>query len=137
MEQKLKTIKTIHLAIVLGICVGYYVIGDFKSLEQLTQIPKITKGSVIYALIPLVAVILSSVLFRLQIQKIDTNLPLEDKIAPYQAAAIVRFAILEGTCFLILILQRDFALLGIILIIYILLLRPTENKIKSDLKHIG
>ncbi|NIJ44504.1 uncharacterized protein YneF (UPF0154 family) [Wenyingzhuangia heitensis] len=136
MEQKLKTIKIIHLAIVLGVSVGYYVLGHITSLDQITKLPHITKDSIIYAIIPLAAVIISSVLFRIKLQKIDNSLSFEEKLEPYQAASVMRWAILEGAAFFLIILKPTFITLGIILIVYILLLRPIESKIKRDLKHI-
>jgi hypothetical protein len=40
MKEKMKTIKTIHMALVLGITVAYFVLGNLHTLDFL-KIPKI------------------------------------------------------------------------------------------------
>lgn len=70
--------------------------------------PSIDKSSIVYALIPVVAFFLSNLLFKNLIGKIDSKLTLEEKIAPYQSASIVRWVILEGSTFMILFLKPDF-----------------------------
>ncbi len=42
-------------------------------------------------------------------------------MAIYQTAAIVRWAILEGAAFIILILKEDFILFGILIVLYLIL----------------
>jgi hypothetical protein len=59
-------------------------------------------------------------------------LKLEDKLPVYQTASIIRWAILEGVAFIILILKPDFLIFGILVIIYLIFLRPTEEKITND-----
>ena len=63
---------------------------------------------------------------------LDTRLKLEDKIPAYQTASIIRLAILEGAAFLILFLKPDFILFGILLILYIIFIRPTETQFRKD-----
>jgi len=52
----------------------------------------------------------------------------------YQTASIIRWTILEGAAFLMLLIYSEFLLFGILLIIYLALLIHTEAKIKRDLK---
>ena len=44
----------------------------------------------------------------------------------------MRWAILEGGAFLILFMKPDLLIFGIVLILYLVVLRPTEQKIVSD-----
>ena len=134
MTEKLKTIKIIHLAICAGIIITYFIIGDLSSLENL-KLPIIDTSSMIYLLIPVSSVFLSNILYKFQIKNIDKKLKTEEKIPYYQTASIIRLAILEGAAFLILFLKPDFLLFGILIILYIIFLRPTEQQFRRDFEN--
>ena len=134
MTEKLKTIKTIHLAICAGVIIAYFMIGDLSSLENL-KMPSIDKASVIYLLIPISSIFLSNFLYKYQVNNIDSKLKLEEKIPFYQTASIIRLAILEGAAFLILFLKPDFLIFGILIIVYIIFLRPTETQFRKDFEN--
>ena len=51
----------------------------------------------------------------------------------YQTASIVRWAILEGGAFLILFLKPELAIFGLLLILYLFLVKPTKEKIEAEL----
>jgi len=132
--EKLKTIKTIHLAICAGVIIAYFMIGDLSSLENL-KMPSIDKASVIYLLIPISSIFLSNFLYKSQVNNIDSKLKLEEKIPFYQTASIIRLAVLEGAAFLILFLKPDFLIFGILIIVYIIFLRPTETQFRKDFEN--
>jgi len=131
MTEKIKALQIIHLAICAGTVIAYFIVGDI-SLETL-QIPIIDSASALYLAIPILALVLSSILFKTQLRQIDPKLKLEDKLPVYQAASIMRWAVLEGAAFLILFIKPEFIIFGILLIIYIIFLRPTEDRITNDL----
>lgn len=131
MNEKIKNLQIIHFALCAGLIVAYFVIGEI-SVEKLKKIPTIDSSSIVYAIIPLLAFILSSLLFKSQLKQIDPKLKLEDKMPVYQTASIMRWAILEGAAFAVLILKPDFLIFGILIIIYLIFLRPTEERITSD-----
>ncbi|WP_026730412.1 hypothetical protein [Flavobacterium denitrificans] len=131
MSDKIKTLQIIHLGVCAGTIVAYYILGDI-SIEKL-QIPAIDSSSVIYVLIPVFAFVLSSFLFKSQLKQINPKLKLEEKFPIYQTASIMRWAVLEGAAFLILILKPDFILFGILILIYLIFLRPTAERIDNDL----
>lgn len=131
MNEKIKTLQLIHLALCAGLLVAYFVIGDI-SVEKLKIIPIIDSSSIFFAIIPFLAIILAHFLFKSQLKQVDPKLKLEDKLPVYQTASIIRWAILEGAAFIILILKPDFLIFGILLIIYLIFLRPTEEKINDD-----
>ncbi|MDQ6527560.1 MFS transporter [Flavobacterium sp. LHD-85] len=133
MNEKIKTLQIIHLGICAGTIVIYFLVGDI-SLETLT-IPAIDSNSILYLIIPVLAFVLSSILFKAQLKQIDPKLKLEDKLPVYQTASIMRWAVLEGAAFLILFIKPEFILFGILLIVYLLYLRPTEEKITNDLSN--
>ncbi|MTH16505.1 MFS transporter [Flavobacterium sp. LC2016-01] len=131
MSEKIKTLQIIHLAICAGTIIAYYIIGDL-SIEKL-RIPSIDTSSAVYILIPVLAFVLSSFLFKSQLKQINPKLKLEEKFPIYQTASILRWAVLEGAAFLILILKPDFILFGILILIYLIFLRPTAERIDNDL----
>lgn len=131
MNEKIKTLQIIHLAICAGTIVAYYILGDL-SIGKL-RIPVIDSSSLVYVAIPVLAFVISSFLFKSQLKQIDPKLKLEEKFPIYQTASIMRWAVLEGAAFLILILKPDYILFGILILIYLIFLRPTAERIDNDL----
>lgn len=134
MAEKIKTLQIIHLAVCAGTILAYYFIGEL-SIEKL-KLPTISSISLIYASIPVLAFVISSFLFKSQLKQIDPKLKLEDKFPIYQTASIMRWAILEGAAFIILFLGSDSLLFGILIIIYLIFLRPTDDRIHNDLNQL-
>ncbi|KAF2515135.1 MFS transporter [Flavobacterium foetidum] len=135
MTEKIKTLKIIHLAVCAGVLLVYFMVGNI-SIEHLKKIPAINSSSVVYVLIPILAVVLGNFLFKSQLRQIDKKKSLEAQLPIYQSASIMRWAVLEGAAFLILFLKPDFVLFGLLIIIYIIVLRPTEERVKSDLQDL-
>ena len=132
MTEKIKTLQIIHLAVCAGTILAYFLLGEL-SIEKLKNIPVIDSSSIVYVFIPILAFVLSTFLFKSQLKQIDPKLKTEDKLPIYQTASIMRWAVLEGAAFLILFLKPDFILFGILIIIYLIFLRPTEERINNDL----
>lgn len=133
MTQKIKTLQTIHLAICAGIIVAYFMIGNL-SMETL-KIKSIDSSEIIFVAIPILAFVLSNFLFKSQLKQANSKLKSEENLPIYQAASIIRWAILEGAAFLILFVSPDFQLFGILIIAYLVFLRPTEDRVNNDLQN--
>ena len=131
MTEKIKTLQIIHLALCAGLIIAYFVIGEI-SVEKLKTILIIDASSIVFAILPFLAIIMANFIFKSQLKQVDQKLKLEDKLPVYQTASIIRWAILEGVAFIILIMKPDFLIFGILVIIYLIFLRPTEEKISSD-----
>jgi len=125
MNQKIKTLKIIHLALVAGVTFAYFLIGDFKNILNL----EIDNSSLIYSFIPAAAYVLSNFIFNNVLKNIKEDNSDDEKFAIYQNASIFKWAVLEVACFLILFLKPDFILFGVILLFYMILLAPKEEKI--------
>tara|TARA_R110002073_G_scaffold108336_5_gene243506 strand:+ start:87283 stop:87693 length:411 start_codon:yes stop_codon:yes gene_type:complete len=136
MKEQIKTIQIIHLALTLGLVLAYYFLAEIDSLEDLIIFPAIDKNSIVYLLIPFVAYIFSNFMFKNMLSKIDTKLKIEENLGAYQTASLVRWAILEGAAFIIITNKPDFILFGVLLIVYLAILRPSENNITSHLKNL-
>ncbi|PHQ61548.1 MAG: MFS transporter [Maribacter sp.] len=136
MKEKLKAIKTIHIALISGIALAYFILGDLQTLDFL-KISKIESSTFIYLLIPISAIFLGNLLYKQQLKKVGNNLTLEEKIAPYQTASLIRWAMLEGAAFFILFVKKEFIIVGLFLILYMVFLKPSEEGIKRDFKMVG
>lgn len=136
MKEQIKTIQIIHFALTFGLILTYYFLAEINSLEDLMMIPSIDKNSIIYILIPFVAYLFSNFMFKNMLSKIDKKLKVEENLGAYQTASLVRWAILEGAAFIIITYRPDFILFGILLIVYLAILRPSENNITSHLKDL-
>lgn len=133
MTQKIKTLQTIHLAICAGIMVAYFMMGNL-SMETL-KIKSIDASEIIFVAIPILAFVLSNFLFKSQLKQTNSKLKSEENLPIYQTASIIRWAILEGAAFLILFVSPDFQLFGILIIAYLVFLRPTEDRVNNDLQN--
>lgn len=136
MNEKLKTIKIIHIGLIIGLSLAYYFIGDLQSLN-FSVLTRIDGSSFIYMLIPLAAFYIGNLLFTNQLKGVSKQLPLEEKLASYQTAALIRWSLLEGAAFYILFAAQEYLLFGILIIIYMIYLRPTEESIKRDFDRIS
>lgn len=134
MTQKLKTMKIIHLAICAGVCVAYFILGDFSNLNELA-LPEINAESSITLIIPVAAYLLSLIMYKTNLKKDEPSATLDQKIQLYQTSSIIRYAILEAAAFYLLIVQPEFRLLGIPLIVYMFFLHPTEDRFRRDLDY--
>lgn len=133
MSEKIKVFRTIHLAICAGIILAYLFVGNI-ALNAL-KIPAFNGASALYFIVPVVAFGFGNFLFQSQLKQIDPKQKLEDSLAMYQTASLIRWVIIEGAAFFILFSNPDFVILGILLIGYLIYLRPIEANIKRDLQH--
>ena len=134
MNEKIKVLQIIHLAICAGTVIAYLFIAQL-SLESL-KVKTTDSSDLIYFAIPILAFFLSNFLFKSQLKQADPKLKLEENLPIYQTASIVRWAILEASALLILFLKQDLLSLGILIIVYLVFLRPTEDRIISELSKV-
>ena len=125
----------IHFAIITGLIIAYFIILDKGAITNF-KTPKIDTDSIVFVLLPILAILLSNFMFKNMIGKIDSKSNIEDKISVYQTASIIRWAILEFAAFFLLFSKQELFAFGLIIILYLLILRPTEDKLKNDLKEV-
>jgi hypothetical protein len=129
MNAKIKVLQIIHLSICAGTVVAYLFVGEL-SVKSL-NIQSIDSSEILYFAIPILALFLSNFLFKSQLKQVDPNLKPEGNLTIYQTASIIRWTVLEGAALVILFLKQELLVLGILIIIYLVSLRPTEDKIVS------
>ncbi|MEP0212789.1 MAG: MFS transporter [Cellulophaga sp.] len=135
MDQKIKTLKIIHLAITFGVVLIYFTLGDITALKSF-KVPALDAYSVVFLALPLIAVFTSNFVFKNTLKQAKDIKELKDKFGVYQTASIIRWAILEGAAFIILFLKPDFMLFGLLIILYMVFLSPTLDKIKNDFESV-
>ena len=134
MKEKLKTVKMIHLALCAGVTMALLVIGDLTTITEF-QFPEMDSTSILGIVIPAVAFVLSNVVYKINLRKVDPDLSLEEKIPLYQTFCLVRWAIIEGSVFFILFSQPAFTVFGLALIAYMAFLHPTEDRFRRNMNH--
>lgn len=134
----LQILSMLHIGLLIGLIAftffAYYT-GDALKTESYPN------GDIFFYLVPIGAIIgyfLSNSVFKNMVHKIPEKLPLQSKLARYQSASLIKYAILEAPAFLALFafLQSSNALyltIAVTLIIYFFTQRPTEDKIKKAL----
>ncbi|MNL17564.1 hypothetical protein D3C87_1386640 [compost metagenome] len=100
------------------------------------KIPILDSSSIVFAVLPFLAIFVGNFLFKSHLKQADENSKIEEKLPVYQTASIIRWAILEGVAFVILFLKPDLVLFGLIAIGYLIFLRPTEEKINADFQNV-
>ena len=134
MNEKIKVLQIIHLGICAGTIVAYLFVVDFS--VEILNVPSIDSSDLIYFAIPILALFLSNFLFKSQLKQVNTKLKPEDNLPIYQTASIIRWSVLEAAALLILFLKPELLVLGILMIIYLVSLRPTEDKIVSEFSKV-
>ena len=134
MNEKIKVLQIIHLGICAGTIVAYLFVGDFS--VEILNVPSIDSSDLIYFAIPILALFLSNFLFKSQLKQVNPKLKPEDNLPIYQTASIIRWSVLESAALLILFLKPELLVLGILMIIYLVSLRPTEDKIVSEFSKV-
>lgn len=132
MNPQLKTLRIIHFGFCAGLILLYVLVGDL-SLEKLDWSDADITSAVL-ALVPIAAVLAANLLFRSQMKKTDPKAAAESNMAVYQVASLIRWGVLEGAAFLLLIVSPDMLLPGVLLIAYLILLMPTESRVLRDLE---
>ncbi|MFD2099409.1 hypothetical protein [Flagellimonas iocasae] len=97
------------------------------------------------AIVPVVAMVgifLGDFLFRKMVKSIPSNMGLKEKLARFQTACIISYALLEGPalfCIVIFYNTQNFAYLfiGLFLLFYLYLKRPTKDKVLNQLNLQG
>lgn len=135
MNQKVKAIQALHFAICGGMIVAYVMVGQI-SINKL-MINSIELSDITFIALPFLAFFLGNFLFRMQLRQSDPKLKPEDKMAIYQTASLIRWAILEGAAFIILFIKPSLIIFGLLLILYIIYLRPTEDRINADFQSVS
>lgn len=138
-KNYLKTISILHIALVAG----PLLLGTFFYLQ--TDVSTTSEDDMMIYIFPLLGVagiFVGQFLFKQLTSKLKKDATLSSKLATYQTASLVRWALVEGPALLNFVWFGNtsnslFLAIGATLLIYLFLLRPTKTKIQNDLKLQG
>lgn len=88
-------------------------------------------------MMPLSSIILGNFLYKQQLKNANENLPLEEIMGYYQKASLIRWAMIEGAAFFILLVKNELLIIGLILILYMVFLKPSEEAMKRGYQMVG
>lgn len=123
---------------VLGVSLAYFTLVYVQNLDVL-DLPSGDTEAWTFIFIPLFAFLGSRMIFKQILHKGNESTQLkkpgqwEDHFASYQTACLVRWAILEGAAFILIFLKPEFVLFGVLLILYMAFLRPSQEELKREL----
>lgn len=136
MNQNLKTVKTIHIALCGGVALAYFLMGELHTLTFL-KVPEMDGSTFVFLLFPVGAAFLGNLLYKQQLKSASPDATLEEKIGVYQTASIIRWALLEGAAFVLLFIKKELMVFGILVILYMVFLKPSEVQMKRDFDSIN
>ena len=138
-NPSLKTLSIIHLALCSGVFIfGFIMFSKIKSTEIILN----DSNDIFKYIIPsaaIIAIFLSNFLFKNQLNSITENAEIKEKLVKYQSASIVKYAVLEGTALLSVVIYSSttnflYLLIALGMLLYLILQRPTLSKIISENK---
>ncbi|WP_034057601.1 hypothetical protein [Lacinutrix jangbogonensis] len=133
MKQKIKLLQIIHLALCAGVIIAYVIIHNINPILDIFNFSEISSEDYFYIAIPVIAFVISNTIYKLILKTGNKNAAEDFNFHVFQFASIARWSILEGSAFIILFLKPKFILFGILIVIYLILLRPTEERFKNDI----
>ena len=130
-------LSLIHGSLVLGLLV----FSGFVYWKNSSFNTDINQADIFIYMVPLVAAagyFLSKSLYQKQIQKIDGNNGLSNKLNRYQTASIIKFALLEVPAILALVAyyyngNAIHLVIALCLIAYLISQRPTQKRFQNDM----
>jgi hypothetical protein len=138
----LKTISMLHLMLLMGLVMfAGFLLFQFDGAMMPTFDTNDTL-LLIYPVVAIAAIVGSQALFKNVLASKENNTDLKVKLANYQTASIIKYALIEGPAFFGILLATStgntaYAAIAGVLIIYFILQKPSLNKIESDLKLSG
>jgi hypothetical protein len=137
-QTYLKTIGVIHLALILGqVMFGVLIICQTR--QSILFIPKANDPFFIVAIILTITAIAGGTFwFKQNIDNATSKYSLKQKLMAYQTAFIKRFALLDGASLFAIVVSSVrgnlfYLLIAGAIILFMLVLRPTKDKIENDL----
>ncbi|AEM71042.1 hypothetical protein Murru_2003 [Allomuricauda ruestringensis DSM 13258] len=138
----LKTMSILHM----GIAAAPVVLGAFFYFKTGDAALNFSNSSDIFlAIVPVVAlasIFLGDLIFKKNLKSLPENATLKNKLAKFQTASIIKYGLMEGgALFCIVVFANSqnltYLIIGVFLICYLFLQRPTKQKIERALNLKG
>ena len=137
----LKTITLLHMALSTGPIIAGFIFYNSTSIKEYKE----AAGDFfiyVFPLIGLIGVLASAFMFKTLTKNIAEKSSLQEKLAAFQSASLIRYALLEGPALLNLVwFSKTGNLLYLtvagVLVLLLVLQRPTRLKIDRELQLKG
>lgn len=138
----LKMLSLLHL----GIAATPIVLGIFFYVQSRNaKLSLDDEGDMFMAIVPLIAIssiFVGDLLIKKWIGNLPEKMALRDKLAKFQSAAIIKYALMEGAALFALVIFSNtqnltYFLIGVFMIFYLILQRPTKDKVERMLNFKG
>ena len=134
----LRTITIIHLALVAGVLILGFVM---YSITENQKLELSYSGDPMFFIVPIMAIagiLVGNYLYGNSIKGLTSKNSLQEKLAGFQTASIIKYALLEGPALLGLVAfmnegNQYFLIISILLVLWLIMQRPTRDKIERDL----
>ncbi len=134
----LRTITIIHLALVAGVLILGFVM---YSITENQKLELSYSGDPMFFIVPIMAIagiLVGNYLYGNNIKGLTSKNSLQEKLAGFQTASIIKYALLEGSALLGLVAftnegNQYFLIISILLLLWLIMQRPTRDKIERDL----
>lgn len=136
-KSLLKTLTIIHIGLVSGLVI-FTVFAVFTTNAFIAQTADQSVWIYVTPIVAATAYFMSQFIFRKNLEAINRQTGLDEKLKTYMTASIVKYAILEGAGLLAIVAyflsgNALHLTLAIALIAYLLVQRPTTGKVLKDL----
>lgn len=133
----IKTLSTLHLAMAAGpllVTAFFYFNTELETNGTASDI-----YVYVFPIIALIGIFSSKFIFNLLIKKLKTKETLQAKLAGYQSASLIKFALIEGPALLNIVWFSQtgnllYLTIGGVLILFLFMQRPKTEKIETDLE---
>ena len=127
MKEKFRVFIIIYAALLAGIIVMAFLTGaiDFEKIFRLAE------EELPWLFLPVAAITLSELLYRNTMKQLETKTDEDERIAVYQTASLIRWAILEGAAMVCILLPGIPAINILLLVGFYLLVCPRYWKFRQ------
>jgi len=135
----IKILSMIHLALLIGLIV-FLIIAYTQNKEW--QLNLNDTGDIFFFIVPILAIggiLAGNFLYDKQINALSTKNSLRQKLAGFQTASIMKYALVEGPALLAIVSSMNsgnlfYVIIAVALVVYFYFQKPTKEKIESHLK---
>lgn len=134
----LRTTSIIHFALVAGVLIFGFVM---FSITENQKLDLSYTGDVMFFIVPIMAIagiFVGNYLYENTIKELVSKNTLREKLGGFQTASVIKYALLEGPALLGLVAfmneeNQYFLIISILLVGWLIMQRPTRDKIERDL----
>lgn len=127
MKEKFRVLIILYASLLAGIIIFAFFTGSI----DWNTILEISKAEMPYLLLPVVAIGLSEILYKNNMKQLETKSSVDERTAVYQSASVVRWAILEGSALVVIVLPNIPRINVLVIVAFYLIIFPRYWKFQQ------